>query len=141
MLKILAKEVKPPNPRMRMDMRMKLNNKLQQEHHPEEHEITATPFQSRPSMYHDAVQIITDLLLGLSAPSILLVIFNHLVHKADIIKLLRITIFKHIWPMMLRHRLDQVFDNFVGDQRVSQIHFSDIRLRALLANDLHRSCD
>lgn len=59
---------------------------------------------------------------------ILFVLLYHLFHEADVVKFSKITVLEEVRPFMLRHGLDQMFDDFVRDERVSKIKLGDIRL-------------
>lgn len=92
-------------------------------------ENQATPYSSKPlSMTGDAVQRTIGTLLPSLLP-ILLVLLYHLLHEADVVEFGKITVLEEVRPFMLRHGLDQMFDDFVRDERVSKIKLGDIRLR------------
>lgn len=68
-------------------------------------------------MTGDAVQGTTELFFFLHLIfSILFLLFNHLLHEADVIKLGQVTVFEHVGAFMLGHGLDQVFNNLVRDK-------------------------
>lgn len=58
----------------------------------------------------------------------LLVLLDHLFHEADVVELGQITVLEHVGALMLGHGLDQVFDDFVGDERMAEIEFGDVWL-------------
>jgi hypothetical protein len=51
-------------------------------------------------------------------------------HVGDVVELGNIAIFLHVWPFMLRHGGEQVFNDFVGDERVAEVELCDIWLEA-----------
>ena len=48
--------------------------------------------------------------------SILFLLFNHLLHEADVIKLGQVTVLKHVGTFMLGHGLDQVLNDLVRNK-------------------------
>jgi hypothetical protein len=49
-------------------------------------------------------------------------------HVGDVVELGNVAVFLHIGAFVLGHRRDEVFNNFVGDERVAEIEFCDIWL-------------
>lgn len=58
----------------------------------------------------------------------LLVLLYHLFHEADVVELGQIAVLEHVGAFMLGHGLDQVFDDFVGDERMTEVEFGDVGL-------------
>lgn len=89
---------------------------------------TGNTYSNKPlSMTGDAVQRTIGTLLSSLLP-ILFVLLYHLFHEANVVKFGKITVFEEVRPFMLRHGLDQMFDDFVRDERVLKIKLGDIRL-------------
>lgn len=86
-----------------------------------------TQWKQTPSMTGDAVQGITRTILS-SLLSILFLLLYHLFHEADVVKFGKIAVFEEIWSVMLRHGLDEVFNDLVWDKGVSEIEFGNIWL-------------
>jgi hypothetical protein len=49
-------------------------------------------------------------------------------HVGDVVELRDVTVFLHVGAFVLGHRGDEIFDDFVGDERMAEIHFCDVWL-------------
>lgn len=49
-------------------------------------------------------------------------------HIGDVVKLRNVAVFLHIWALMFGHGGEQVFNDFVGDEGMSEVEFCDIWL-------------
>ena len=52
----------------------------------------------------------------------------HLLHEANVIILRHVSVFSHIWAMMLRHGVEEVFDELVRNERMAEVQLRNIRL-------------
>lgn len=55
-----------------------------------------------------------------------------LLHKGDVVVLFQVSVFLQVGSVVLWHCPDQIFDKFVGNERVSEIEFGDIWLLKML---------
>jgi hypothetical protein len=49
-------------------------------------------------------------------------------HVGDVVELCDVAVFLHVGSFVLGHGGDEVFDNFVGDERMAEVHFCDVWL-------------
>jgi hypothetical protein len=49
-------------------------------------------------------------------------------HVCDVVELCDVAVFLHVGTFVLGHRGDEVFDDFIGDERVTEIEFCDVWL-------------
>jgi hypothetical protein len=49
-------------------------------------------------------------------------------HVGDVVELCNVTVFLHIGAFVFGHRGDEIFNDFVGDKRMAEIHFCDVWL-------------
>lgn len=64
--------------------------------------------------------------------AILFAFFSHLLHEADIVILGQVSILKEIGAIVRGHRLDQMLDDFVGDERMAEVKLSHVGLENML---------
>jgi hypothetical protein len=50
-------------------------------------------------------------------------------HVSDVVELGNVAVFLHVRTFVLGHRGDEVFDNFIGDERMAEIEFCDVWLQ------------
>lgn len=53
---------------------------------------------------------------------------GHLLHEADVVVLRQMPVFLQIRSFVGGHAGEEVFDEFVGNERVAEIEFGDVRL-------------
>lgn len=50
-------------------------------------------------------------------------------HVGNVIVLGEIAVFLHVWPLVLRHGRNEVFDDFVRDERVAEVQLGNVWLK------------
>jgi hypothetical protein len=49
-------------------------------------------------------------------------------HIRNIVELGNVAVLLHIWALVLGHGGEEVFNDFVGDERVAEVEFGDVGL-------------
>lgn len=70
---------------------------------------------------------------SLPSSAVTLLVLDHLFHEADVVELGQIPVLEKVRTFMLRHCLDQMFDDFVWNERMSEVELGNIWLSIVLA--------
>ena len=57
---------------------------------------------------------------------------GHLGHEADVVVFRKVAVDFEVGTGVFGHAVQEVFDEFVGDEGVAQVHFGNVRLNALV---------
>jgi hypothetical protein len=65
---------------------------------------------------------------------LILFVIHHPLHKRDVVVLGKVSIFEKIGALVFWHGFEEVTDEIIRDERMSQVQFGDIRLSKLLVS-------